>query len=498
MSEDSTHQRLLEQAERLAAPLAARAAEIEARRSLPPDIAQAFAQAGLYRLLTPSAFGGHEVHAATFFDVVEAIARHDAATAWCCFIANTACVLAAYLPPASAAALFGRADLQAAGVFAPRGQAVAETLGGVAGWRISGRWAWGSATHNAHLISGGCVVVGADGRPELLRDSAPEPAAPHQAPRGSSSEVAKPHSIESAPQPAASHQAPRGGSSEVAKPHSLESAPQPAAPRQAPQGGSSEVAKPHSLESAPQPAAPRQAPQGGSSEVAKPHSLENSQPRVLSALFERHQVRLLDNWHSVGLGGSGSGEFEVEGVFVPAERCASLFGAPQQPGVLYRFPVFGLLALGIAAVASGIARQALDALVDLAADKLPQASSKTLAQRPAVQEAVAKAEAEWRSARAFLVEAVHAAWDGAAQHTQMPVPARRDLRLAATHLTHSAAAVTTRMYTLGGGSAVFAASPLQRCLRDVHVATQHMMVGESTWELTGRLLLNQPTSVAML
>lgn len=99
---------LLQCAEALAAPLAARAAEIEARRSLPPDIADAMAQTGLLLLLTPRAFAGHEVHVATFFDIVETIARVDAATAWCCFIANTACVMRAYLPPESAAALFSR------------------------------------------------------------------------------------------------------------------------------------------------------------------------------------------------------------------------------------------------------------------------------------------------------------------------------------------------------------------------------------------------------
>ena len=37
------------------------------------------------------------------------------------------------------------------------------------------------------------------------------------------------------------------------------------------------------------------------------------------------------------------------------------------------------------------------------------------------------------------------------------------------------------------------AAPLQRALRNVQVATQHMMVGEATWELTGRLLLGVPT-----
>ena len=51
---------------------------------------------------------------------------------------------------------------------------------------------------------------------------------------------------------------------------------------------------------------------------------------------------------------------------------------------------------------------------------------------------------------------------------------------------------------VAGGGAVFAASPLQRALRNVQVATQHMMVNDATWELTGRLLLGVPTQTQML
>ena len=50
----------------------------------------------------------------------------------------------------------------------------------------------------------------------------------------------------------------------------------------------------------------------------------------------------------------------------------------------------------------------------------------------------------------------------------------------------------------GANHTVFAASPLQRALRNVHVATQHMMVNDATYELTGRLLLGVPTQVNML
>lgn len=43
-----------------------------------------------------------------------------------------------------------------------------------------------------------------------------------------------------------------------------------------------------------------------------------------------------------------------------------------------------------------------------------------------------------------------------------------------------------------------AGSPLQRCLRDVSVATQHMMVGEATYELAGRVFLGLPTNAALI
>ncbi|MNO07262.1 hypothetical protein D3C81_2293860 [compost metagenome] len=54
------------------------------------------------------------------------------------------------------------------------------------------------------------------------------------------------------------------------------------------------------------------------------------------------------------------------------------------------------------------------------------------------------------------------------------------------------------MYQLGGGAAIFDNSPLQRCLRDIHVVTQHFMVSDSTYELTGRLFLGLETNVSML
>jgi hypothetical protein len=45
------------------------------------------------------------------------------------------------------------------------------------------------------------------------------------------------------------------------------------------------------------------------------------------------------------------------------------------------------------------------------------------------------------------------------------------------------------MYSVMGGTSVFETSCLQQHFRDVHVASQHMMVGEPIMELAGRVML---------
>ena len=74
-------------------------------------------------------------------------------------------------------------------------------------------------------------------------------------------------------------------------------------------------------------------------------------------------------------------DFEVTDLFVPASRAVSLVSDKPLPRPLYCFPTFGLLGIGIAAVSLGLARGAIDGLVDLAGGKTPQGSSKPLALR---------------------------------------------------------------------------------------------------------------------
>ena len=384
---------LLAAAERFAPEIAERAAEIEANRFLPQDMAKRFAEAGLYRLCVPEVYGGLESHPGELVKVVERIAQADGSAAWCVFIGATSGVVAAFLEPSEAERIFGDPLTITAGVFAPRGKAVHANEGGVDGYRVTGRWQWGSGSRNASWISGGALIIGDDGKPEMAAEGLP-------------------------------------------------------------------------------------------------------QNRMM--MFRAEDVLLHDTWDVSGLCGTGSTDFEVKDLFVPAARAVSLVSDRPLARPLYCFPTFGLLGIGIAAVSLGLARGAIDTLVELAGGKTPQGSSKPLALRAKAHLDVSQAEALTRSARAFLMETVEAAWDAATKDGEITVAHRRDIRLATTHAVQSAARAVDLMYTLAGGSSVYRNSPLQRQFRDVHVATQHMMVSDATYELTGRLLLGVPTNTAML
>ena len=234
-------------------------------------------------------------------------------------------------------------------------------------------------------------------------------------------------------------------------------------------------------------------------EDGKPRMLRDGVPDVRTMYFPRDAIRLHDNWYASGLCGSGSCDMTVENLRVPAGHTLSMIsGKPWCDGPLYRFPLFGLLAVGCGAVAIGIARGAIEDLRELAGAKTPTLSRRTLAERAQIQADIAKAEAQVASARAFLHDEIGKSWDAAARGASIPLEQRSALRLASTHAVDASVRAVDSCYTMGGGTSVYRASSLQRRFRDVHVITQHMMVAAPTCELAGRILLGLPVDSSMV
>ncbi|MDQ1404132.1 MAG: indole-3-acetate monooxygenase [Actinomycetota bacterium] len=222
-------------------------------------------------------------------------------------------------------------------------------------------------------------------------------------------------------------------------------------------------------------------------------------PEPHLALMPAADVEIVDTWRASGLKGTGSNDIEVNHLTVPTGLCIPFATmAPVADGPLYAFPLFGLLALGISAVCLGLARAAIDAFDEVAVDKVPAMSLRKLKARPHAQMQRAQAEAKVASARSWLYAVIDEAWVAAGAGDPMTPVRRARLRLAATHATLQSAEAVDLMYDAGGGSSVHETSPLQRCFRDVHTATQHMMVGSPTLEAAGRVLLGVDDGGLML
>lgn len=222
-------------------------------------------------------------------------------------------------------------------------------------------------------------------------------------------------------------------------------------------------------------------------------------PTLRVVALPKSELEILDTWHTSGLRGTGSHDALAAELFVPEHHILSLVDAgPRVNAPLYRFPIFGFFALSIAAAALGNARGAIEDLIELAAGKTAQGSSRRLAERPATQAAVGEAEAALRAARSLYYEAIGEAWEAAQQDAPVGESLRLGLRLAATHAVRASAEVARAMYDLGGGSAIYESSPLQRRFRDAHAATAHFQVNPAIWELTGRVLLGVPTRTEQL
>jgi indole-3-acetate monooxygenase len=217
----------------------------------------------------------------------------------------------------------------------------------------------------------------------------------------------------------------------------------------------------------------------------------NGLPRMREFFFPAADAEVIDTWESTGLRGTASHDYKVTDIFVPAHRTLWFQEPPTQHGPLYRMPPVAMFATFIAAVQLGIARHAIDSFVELALAKTPTMSQMVLADRATAQAALGRAKALHGSARAYLERALFTLWTRVEAGHSPTLADRGDLWLAAAHAGHAAHATTDMLYTASGANAVYAASPLDRCLRDARTALQHICTQEVNFEVAGRLALGR-------
>jgi alkylation response protein AidB-like acyl-CoA dehydrogenase len=114
-----------------------------------------------------------------------------------------------------------------------------------------------------------------------------------------------------------------------------------------------------------------------------------------------------------------------------------------------------------------------------------------------VHRALGEGDLRLRAARTLAIECYEKAWDTECAGRLLPPHLQAELRSVGTFATDVALDVTTQMFRYSGGAALYLTGVLQRCLRDINAAAQHLMVSEAAYENYGQFLLGLPDADPM-
>ena len=145
---------LLERIRALVPELASAAAESERLRRPTDASIRSLTEAGLFRMMVPRCYGGDELDLDSFLEVGLALAEADISLAWVSLFCVEHNWMFCQFPEAFQRELYrGRTHVLAPGVVAPTGVAAAEQ----GGYRLTGRWQWGTGVMHASWVIVGTI-----------------------------------------------------------------------------------------------------------------------------------------------------------------------------------------------------------------------------------------------------------------------------------------------------------------------------------------------------
>lgn len=347
---------------------------IEQAGTLTARTVESLREQGLFGLLLPHEFGGAGLGIVEALEVIEELARADGSTGWAVMAnAFSAGIAAGFLPAEGAREMFGGTEPGiTAGMILPTGSAVRVD----GGYRVTGRYAFGSGSAHASWIGAGFVVTDEDGTPEV--DA-------------------------------------------------------------------------------------------------------NGGPVCRVAFLPRERVDFLGGWHVMGMVGTGSVDYAVNGVFVPEAHTMDTFSTvPVRAEPVYRLGLLGIGVGGHAPVALGIARRSLEEIATIASTKSRPGYPTVVADSHLFKRDFVAHEALLQAARRYVYDA-HADAEATAElGLEVTAEQRARLRQVTTWVQQVAHDVVTFAYSWGGSASLRTPSVLGRCYRDISVGARHVLVEPMT------------------
>jgi alkylation response protein AidB-like acyl-CoA dehydrogenase len=227
-----------------------------------------------------------------------------------------------------------------------------------------------------------------------------------------------------------------------------------------------------------------------------------TKPESRMFLVPINQVEIVDDWHVMGLCGTGSKSIVVKDVTVPATHSVSLreLKAGTAPGAavhadnpLYRAPRNLLALFSLSSVVVGLAERAVTEFVEFTRER--RSRGLRVADLEAVQLMVAEAAAKAETAALLGEHTIdrNIALVGSRQaiDAEQVAWSRRNASYS-TQLAHSAVKL---IFEAAGGTALYTDNPLQEIFRDITAASAHLSLSwHRSAPMYGQLRLGLPVA----
>ncbi|MDA0276303.1 MAG: acyl-CoA dehydrogenase family protein [Proteobacteria bacterium] len=200
-------------------------------------------------------------------------------------------------------------------------------------------------------------------------------------------------------------------------------------------------------------------------------------------LVPRSDFEVVDDWHVLGMRGTGSKSVRVKDLFVPEHRALCMYlarggadfpGARSNPHPHYRIPLSGVGSHCVAGAAVGNAQAALELSTVAVSDRTTNYAAARMREFQAVQLRVAAAGARIDAARLIvrkdLFEAQGIAEAGRAPTLEEKLRAKRNVAYAVQLCTEA----VDSLHGMAGARGIYDHYPIQRLFRDAHSLMGHI------------------------
>jgi resorcinol 4-hydroxylase (FADH2) len=217
-----------------------------------------------------------------------------------------------------------------------------------------------------------------------------------------------------------------------------------------------------------------------------PPAGEGAPPAPAFFLVPMCDVRIDENWFTMGLAGTGSKNAVTENIFVPAHRAVAVAdlcagtapGGKVHSNPLYRHSMMSALPFTLVTPVLGMAEGALADFIDMAKIRTTRGAvtggNSRMAEFATIQSRVAEAAGSIEAARLTIFDALDKAMAAAIAGDQANADMRIRNRLAQAFSVRLLLRAVDAMFEASGGHGIFTSKPIQRAWRDAHAAAVHV------------------------